>query len=151
MADPITIAAVGTSLLSGLNSLFGGGGGDKIDPELLQLQKDVGRALLSNFKTESSIRNPFQAALSNQLKARTGDKLPLDRIGLPTQRKNPLQNVQQRSLMRNPAASGGKFNPDGSTNNAPNSFLGGRLQRGGGMSNVLPLLMAKNAMTGGGQ
>ena len=133
-----TIAA-GTAILSGLKSLFGNGGSE-VDPELVQLQKEIGQALLSQFKSDNTLNNQFKIPLSDQLKKRTGQKLPLQGLNLSA-RKSPLNNVLQRQAVNKPTipqppVSGG-FNVDGSTATPQQaqkplgSFLGGRTQRGG--------------------
>lgn len=156
MPDPFTIAASVAGGLQAINSLFGGG--DDVDPQLVALQKEIGQALLKQFKDTSAITTPFQASLAEQLKARTGKKLPISRVN--TNAYQPaMQNVVQRALTRGAPQQPqqGGFNLDGSMAQqpaSPRSFLGGRATRGSSGS-IAPLLIAamqqQQQQAGGGQ
>jgi len=65
------------------NSTAGGGGGASA------LQNELGRALLGQFQQDQAIRQPFQRDFSSALRNRQQQKLPLNRIALPT-RSNPF-------------------------------------------------------------
>ena len=104
MADPITAPAVAKTgaqilgILAGLKSLAGGGSDP--DPELLSLQKDIGRALLSEMQSTMAINTPFRNDLSALLRQRTGQRLPIKRASIPTgtNRFNPLASATRRGF-----------------------------------------------------
>jgi len=106
-------------IVNALKSAVGGGGNDA-DPELVALQQQVARALLSQMQSNNAVTTPFHRDLSELLRQRTGQRLPIRQVAIPTgaNRFNPLGNATRRGNIT-PASLGV---PQG-------GFLGGRTQR----------------------
>lgn len=76
--------AEAVGIITAVNSLFGGGDGGAGD-----LQMEIGRAMLDQFRKDQAIRQPMQRDLAGIIRARQGKKLPLNRVNLAT-RANPF-------------------------------------------------------------
>mgnify|MGYP003677529725 CR=1 FL=1 len=73
------------AIASAAKSLFGGAGGD----ENGDLQTEIGKALLQQFKDTQKIRGPFERDMAGAIKSRRTQTLPLDRIKIGA-RPNPI-------------------------------------------------------------
>ena len=131
--EPISAIAAGAAIAASLKELFFKGGSDA-DPELVNLQKQIGQALLNQFNDTRAITSPFQAALAEKLKARTGQQLPISRANtdafkpaLTNVTQGP-QNLAELLALRQQGAAGAGGAGQGQIPQALKSFLGQRAQ-----------------------